>query len=255
MKRIAMWSGPRNISTAMMRSWGNRADTVVWDEPLYSHYLLTTQIRHPGAEEVVQHHESDWRKVVQMLTQPLPDGKTIQYEKQMAHHLLPDIDLGWLDARTNCLLIRDPARVLVSLSEFLPLPTVEETGLPQQLRIYQYILDRTGDPPPIVDSADILDSPGRMLNGLCERLGVDFDAEMLRWPPGPRETDGIWAKHWYAKVYDTTEFQASHPRTTSVPQHLAMRSFAPERWASWLRSSTWMAGRSGRAAREHGLAN
>src|SRR5688572_18712403 len=129
--RIAMWSGPRNISTAMMRSWGNRPDTIVCDEPLYAHYLQQTQLPHPGSTEVIEHHESDWRKVVQWLTGPLPPGKSIFYQKHMSHHLLPNIELDWIAQLSNCFLIRDPKEMLASLVEFIPQPTLADTGLPQ----------------------------------------------------------------------------------------------------------------------------
>src|SRR5256714_224645 len=137
--RIAMWSGPRNISTALMRSWGNRPDTVVCDEPLYAHYLLRTHAPHPGAAEVIACHESDWQKVVACLTGPIPDGKAIFYQKHMCHHLLPDIDRSWLDQVTNCFLIREPREMLNSLAKHLPNPTLEDTGLPQQVELFDTV--------------------------------------------------------------------------------------------------------------------
>src|SRR5262245_51706996 len=133
--RIAMWSGPRNISSAMMRSWGSRPDTFVCDEPLYAHYLLQTCVPHPGAEEVIRCQENDWRKVVQWLTESAPSGKTIFYQKHMTHHLLPNIDRGWLDYVTNAFLIREPREVVTSLVKIAGEPKLEETGLPQQLEI------------------------------------------------------------------------------------------------------------------------
>ncbi len=134
-RRIAMWSGPRNISTALMRSWGNRPDTVVWDEPLYAHYLLATGADHPGAEEVIRCHESDWRKVVARLVGDVPEGKSIFYQKHMSHHLLPEIDRGWLDRVTNVFLLRPPRHMLTSLVRILPHPSLLDTGLPQQVEI------------------------------------------------------------------------------------------------------------------------
>ena len=134
-----MWSGPRNISTAMMRSWGARPDTIVCDEPLYAHYLKVTGLPHPGAAETLAAHETDWRKVVAWLTGPLPDGKAVFYQKHMTHHMLPNIELGWVHELTNCFLIREPREMITSLLEFIPKPRIEDTGLPQQVRIFEMI--------------------------------------------------------------------------------------------------------------------
>ena len=221
-KRIAMWSGPRNISTAMMRAWGNRPDTFVCDEPLYAHFLLTTShTDHPGYDETIRQHETDWRKVVDELLGPIPEGKSIFYQKQMAHHLLPDVDLAWVDRLTNCFLIRDPLEVLLSLVEFLPNPTAEETGLPHQARLFDQVAERTGELPPVIDARDVLANPRGMLQELCERIGVPFVEEMLSWPAGPRATDGAWAPFWYNKVYETTSFGRHRVSTGTLAPHLA----------------------------------
>lgn len=219
--RIAMWSGPRNISTAMMRSWGNRADTHVCDEPLYAHYLERTGIDHPGADEVMAHHERDWRKVVDWLTGPVPSGKRIFYQKQMAHHLLPEIDRGWLGELKNCFLIRDPREMLTSLVRHLPRPTLSDTGLPQQVEIFERERGLTGRIPPVIDAKDVLDDPRGLLRRLCRALGVPFVDEMLHWPPGRRETDGIWAKHWYQEVETSTGFRPYRAKPDAVPEELA----------------------------------
>lgn len=210
--RVAMWSGPRNISTALLRSWGNRPDTVVCDEPLYSHYLLATGRAHPGAAEIVEHHERDWRKVVAWLTGPLPPGKSIFYQKHMAHHLLPEIDRGWLMQVTNCFLIRDPRLMLVSLDKVFPNPELPDTGLPQQVEIFRLVRDQTGCIPPVIDAADVLADPRVVLNRLCSNLDIEFTDAMLTWPPGRRESDGVWAKHWYAEVEQSTGFRSPPPR-------------------------------------------
>src|SRR6516165_2214319 len=128
--RMAMWSGPRNISTAMMRAWGNRPDTFVCDEPLYAYYLRTTGVAHPGADEVIRSQEGDWRKVVAWLTEHEPPGKAIFYQKHMTHHLLPEIDRSWLDRVTNVFLIREPREVVISFAKVVPNPCLEDTGLP-----------------------------------------------------------------------------------------------------------------------------
>ena len=175
-----MWSGPRNISTTMMRAWGNRSDTIVCDEPFYAHYLKESQFdHHPGYEEVLEHHETDWRKVVELLTAPLPEGKTIFYQKQMAHHMLGDVQLDWTDQFTSVFLIRDPREMLLSLLEFFPSPRVEETGLPQQLELYRLAEQRLGHKPVVVDSKDVLLDPRGMLSELCRQIEVPFDEKYV----------------------------------------------------------------------------
>ena len=217
---VAMWSGPRNISTAMMRSWGARPDAIVCDEPLYAHYLQATgNSHHPGFAETLAAHETDWRKVVAWLTGPLPAGKSVFYQKQMAHHLLPGVGREWIAGLANVLLIREPREMLTSLLEFLPDPRPEDTGLPQQLELLQQ-LRNVGAEPPIIDARDVLADPRGMLSALCERLGLPFYDEMLRWEPGPRETDGAWAPYWYDKVYQTTTFGTYRPKDEPIPVRL-----------------------------------
>lgn len=220
--RLAMWSGPRNISTAMMRSWGSRADTIVCDEPLYAHYLTQVdRTRHPGHRETLAAHEQDWRRVVAWLTGPLPPGTRVFYQKHMAHHLLPLIELDWVDGLTNCFLIRQPREMLASLLEFLPEPTLADTGLPQQVALFRRLSgDRSRRPPPVIDGRDVLADPRHMLGLLCEAVGVPFDEAMLHWAPGPRATDGAWAPFWYAKVLDTTTFGPNRPPMTALPPQL-----------------------------------
>ncbi len=218
--RIAMWSGPRNISTALLRSWGNRSDTVVCDEPLYAHYLAVTGIEHPGAAEVIEHHETDWRKVVEGLTGPLAAGKTVFYQKHMAHHLLSEIGRDWLEPLTHCFLIRDPQEMLTSLVKHLPEPTLADTGLPQQLELFAWAHDRTGTVPPVLDAKDVLEDPERLLRLLCEAVEVPFDERMLSWAPGPRPTDGVWGKHWYGAVERSTGFKRYAPKGEELPDRL-----------------------------------
>lgn len=220
MLRIAMWSGPRNISSAMMRSWGNRPDTIVCDEPFYAHYLQQTRLAHPGADETIANHETDWRKVVDWLIGPLPPGKTIFYQKHMAHHLLPNIGTDWLEQVTNCFLIREPREMLTSLIEFIPQPTLADTGLPQQMAIFERVRKKSGGIPIVLDARDVLSNPRAVLESCCRRLGVTFCDEMLSWPAGRRDTDGIWAKHWYAKVEGTTSFGEYRPKDATVPSAL-----------------------------------
>lgn len=216
-----MWSGPRNISTAMMRAWGNRADTAVVDEPLYAHYLVATGIDHPGRDDVIRHHEIDWRKAIATLLGPIPGGKPIYYQKHMAHHLLPQIERGWLSELRHAFLIREPREMLTSLLRNLPNPTAADTGLPQQLELLDRIEQAQQQAVPIVDSRDVLQDPRRMLTLLCDRLGAPFDEAMLRWPAGRRATDGVWAPHWYAAVEKSTTFEPYRPKDEPVPPRLA----------------------------------
>lgn len=230
--RIAMWSGPRNISTAMLRSWGNRPDTFVCDEPLYAHYLRETGRDHPGRDEVIAHHEPDWRKVVAWLTGPVPEGKPIFYQKHMAHHLLPGIDRGWLDKLTHCFLIREPREMLTSLIRKYPNITLADTGLPQQVEILRFVQGKTGQTPPILDARDVLENPRGMLTSLCQRLGIGFTDAMLTWPPGRRETDGLWAKYWYDAVEKSTGFQPYKPKDDQVPpQYTAVLADCEQHYA------------------------
>ena len=220
-KRIAMWSGPRNISTALMRSWDSRPDTMVVDEPLYAHYLQHTgYTHHPDYELVIQHHETDWQKVVESLLEPLPANKSIFYQKHMAHHLFDHMTLDWTEQLTNVFLIRDPKDMLLSLAEFFPNPAVEETALPQQVKLFRREQARTGKTPSVIDSRDVLLNPSGMLQQLCESIDVEFDPCMLTWEAGPRVTDGVWEKHWYANVIESTSFGNYRPKLADVPPQL-----------------------------------
>jgi sulfotransferase family protein len=218
--RIAMWSGPRNISTAMMRAWGNRSDTAVIDEPFYAYYLKTTGKNHPGAAEVIAAGEMDWRKIVAQLTGTNPNGRRIFFQKQMTHHFLPEIDREWLGAVTNCFLIRDPREVIASYVKKREDPRLEDLGFTQQVEIFNFVRDRLNSIPPVIDAKDVLENPERMLRLLCDAFSVDFSKSMLSWPPGLRDTDGIWARHWYTEVAKTTSFQPYHPAGDEVPHRL-----------------------------------
>jgi hypothetical protein len=218
--RVAMWSGPRNISTAMMRAWGNRSDSVVIDEPFYAYYLKATGKQHPGADEVIASGETDWRKVIAQLTGPVSNAKRIFFQKQMVHHLLPQVDREWLGAVTNWFLIRDPREVIASYIKKREDPALLDLGFMQQAEIFDFVRTRTSSIPPIVDAKDVLENPARMLRFLCNAIGVEFSQSMLSWPPGLRETDGVWASHWYGEVAKTTSFQKYHPSDANVPARL-----------------------------------
>jgi hypothetical protein len=218
--RIAMWSGPRNISTALLRSWGNRPDTAVVDEPFYPFYLRATGKKHPGADKVMAHGETDWRKVVAQLSGPIPNRKRIFFQKQMTHHLLPEIDRHWLGLLTNCFLIRDPSEVITSYLKKNHDPALEDLGFIQQTEIFDWVREHTRKVTPVIDAKDLLQNPARILRLLCDAVGVEFDDAMLSWPPGLRETDGIWAKYWYDEVAKSTSFQPYQPKNELVPHRL-----------------------------------
>ena len=219
--RIAMWSGPRNISTAMMRSFGNRPDTVVIDEPFYAFYLQATARPHPGAAEVIAQGETDWRKVVAQLTGDVPGGKRVFYQKQMTHHLLPEIDRAWLSKVTNCFLIRDPAEVIASYIKKNDEPSLEDIGFAQQAEIFDRVCALTGAIPTVIDAHDVLENPERVLRLLCAALGLAFTDAMLSWSPGLRATDGVWAKHWYGEVATSTGFrEPARQEPAPVPERL-----------------------------------
>jgi len=214
--RIAAWSGPRNISTAMMRAWENRGDCAVSDEPLYAHYLAQTQLDHPGRDEVIAAGDTDWRHVVAALTGPVPASQPIWYQKHMTHHLLPGIDTGWVHGLAHVFLIRDPALVVASYVKSRASITADDIGLLQQARLFDEVADRLGAAPPVIDAERFLHSPEAQLRGLCERLGVAFSERMLHWPPGPRASDGVWAPYWYDAVWKSTGFEPWRERRVQL---------------------------------------
>jgi hypothetical protein len=203
--RLAMWSGPRNISTAMMRSWENRPDSMVVDEPLYAHYLAVTGLDHPGREEVMASGDTDWRRVVAELLGPVPSGVDVFYQKHMTHHLTDDIDRSWIGSLANVLLIRDPAEVVASYLRSRATVTADDIGLPQQVRLYDE-LQAAGSAPLVIESSDFLRDPAGYLRALCAHVGVPFTDAMLSWPTGPRDSDGVWGRHWYGSVWRSTGF-------------------------------------------------
>ena len=213
--RIAMWSGPRNISTAMMRAWENRKDTVVWDEPFYGHYLEQTGIPHPGADEVIADQGTDWRAIAaECANGPIANGPrgyigsppAIFYQKHMTMHLLPRIDRGWLSNVVNCFLIRSPKEVIASYAKVRSDLTLEDLGFVQQAALFDFVIKISGEIPLVIDSTDFLGDPESMLVKICQRLGIPFRTEMIAWPEGPRDSDGVWAKYWYDNVWASTTF-------------------------------------------------
>lgn len=224
--RIAMWSGPRNISTAMMRAWENRGDCAVSDEPLYAHYLAHTGIDHPMREEVIAAGETDWRSVTAALAGEVPDGRPLWYQKHMSHHLLPHVAHEWIHGLANAFLIRDPQRVVHSYVKARAEVCADDIGLPQEARLFDELAQRSGRAPPVIDAEDFLRAPEAHLRALCAHFGIDFSARMLHWPAGPRASDGVWAPHWYAAVWRSTGFEA--PPQSPVRLHDDARRVADE---------------------------
>jgi Sulfotransferase domain len=220
--RLAMWSGPRNISTALMRSWENRPDTRVVDEPLYAYYLAETGLNHPAREEVIAAGDPSWQSVVAELTAPV-DG--IYYQKHMTHHLIPQLPRDWIASLTNVLLIRDPAEVVASYVRSRADVTAEDIGLVQQSELY----DQLGGAVPVIDAKDFLGEPEGYLRWLCAHIGVDFTDRMLNWPPGPRNSDGVWAPYWYDAVLASTGFAPyrRHDIELSGPAQIAAERSRP----------------------------
>ncbi|MGF1477273.1 MAG: HAD family hydrolase [Geminicoccaceae bacterium] len=218
--RVAMWSGPRNISTAMMRAWENRADTAVWDEPLYAYYLKATGADHPLASEIIDHYETDWRRVVDACLGPVPGGRKIFFQKHMTHHVLDEMSLDWLAGLSHVFLMRRPDQVIASYAAARDRFTVQDIGILQQDRLFDRIRVLTGKPPPVIDCDDVLANPEGLLRALCAALSVAFDPAMLSWPSGRRQTDGIWASHWYANVERSTGFSPRPEVDRKVPEAL-----------------------------------
>lgn len=212
-KTICMWSGPRNVSTALMYSFAQRSDTRVIDEPLYGHYLRVTGAEHPGRDEILAAMDTDGARVMERLRDGSPGSPTV-FAKQMAHHFV-DLDPGLLAGMGHFLLIRDPREMLPSLVEVLGDVDIRDTGLPDQVRLLDH-LDAARLDPFTVDSKTLLLDPERVLSRICERLGMAFDTAMLRWEAGPRPEDGVWAPWWYGNVHRSTGFQAWRPSARTI---------------------------------------
>jgi hypothetical protein len=214
--RINSWSGPRNVSTALMRSFAQRADTRAVDEPLYGHYLATTRAAHPGLEELLEILETDASVVIDDVILG-PCDRDVLFLKQMVHHLTPGFDLSFLDECVNVLLIRDPAEVIASLVHQLPNPTMRDVGLERLMELFEDLRGR-GQQPPVLDARQVLLDPKGVLSKLCERIGIGWDEAMLSWPAGPQPEDGVWAKYWYDNLLRSTGFEPYRPRTAEVPE-------------------------------------
>jgi hypothetical protein len=208
--RIAMWSGPRNISTAMMRSFENRPDCAVVDEPFYAAYLAETGLDHPMRDEVLASQPTDWRLVAEALITTEP--ASVFYQKHMTHHMLPGFGLDWAASCRNAFLIREPAAVLASYVKKRAEVALDDIGVVRQRELFEREADRLGAAPPVVEGADVLADPAGVLSALCAALGIPFREEMLRWPAGRRARDGVWAPAWYEAVERSTGFAAPERR-------------------------------------------
>ncbi|WOJ98115.1 HAD family hydrolase [Congregibacter brevis] len=211
--RVAMWSGPRNISTAMMRSFENRSDCAVIDEPFYAAYLAETGLDHPGRADILSSQTQDWQEVAKALCEDEPAA--LYYQKHMTQHILPDMDLAFTDGLSNCFLIREPRRIIASYARVRSDFTLEELGFTQQAALFDRECDRLGRVPPVLDAALTLADPASVLSQLCSLVSVPFSDAMLSWPKGPRDTDGVWAPHWYESVWASSGFATSPSKADS----------------------------------------
>lgn len=219
---IACWSGPRNLSTAMMYAFGNRRDCAVVDEPFYAAYLAETGLDHPMSEEVMASQDTDPAKIASLCTSPPSNGAPYFYQKHMTLHMLPDFDRSWFDQVRHVFLIRHPARVLASYGRKRENPTLDDIGFSQQTALFEEIV-ALGLAPLVIDSSDIRQAPKAMLRALCTALDMPFDADMLSWPKGGHPDDGVWAPHWYDAVHRSTGFAGAEgplPETQEPLTHV-----------------------------------
>ena len=218
--RIAMWSGPRNLSTALMRSFGSRDDCAVADEPFYAAYLKISGAPHPMREEILAGHEGDWRAVARFVAGDAPGGTAVFYQKHMTHHMLPEIGREWMRFCRHAFLIRHPARVLASYAAKRETVALPDIGFLQQAELFEEAAALAGHRPPVIDADALLETPRRVLSALCEALRIPFDEAMLSWAAGPRPTDGVWAPHWYEAVNRSTGFSPASPRPAIANREL-----------------------------------
>ena len=215
--RIAMWSGPRNISTAMMRAWGSRADCVVMDEPFYAAYLSETGLDHPMREEIIAGHATDWEEIAEDCA--ARSGAQVIYQKHMCQHMIPAAPTGWMEGLRHAFLIRPPAEVAASFKVKWDGMGADDLGFQRQAELFEHVANVQGHPPPVIEARDVLENPEGMLRALCAAVEVPFDPAMLSWEPGLRQTDGVWAAHWYESVNASTGF--APPRAPGeVPEGL-----------------------------------
>lgn len=216
--RIAMWSGPRNISTAMMRAWENRPDCQVADEPLYGYYLHKTGLDHPGGADVIQAQGTDWQTAVKRCNAPTDNGEALFFQKHMAMHMLPEVPMDWLADYRHYFLIRNPALVVASYSAVRESVTLDDLGFRQAVELFENLRKTSSHTPVIIDTESFLKHPDAQLRALCSALDVGFDENMLSWPAGSRDTDGVWAPYWYDSVNASTGFAPYKPKSPVLDQ-------------------------------------
>ena len=214
---IFMWSGPRNISTALMRSFENRTDTYVWDEPFYAYYLYKTKNNHPLKEEIINKYPYNEKEIIDKISLPPPKNKYIHYQKHMTHHILEETSLDWLSKGINCFLIRDPAEVINSYIKKNKLKSALDLGFPNQLKLFEKVkfLNKKLI---VINSNDLLINPKKILTKLCLKINIPFEKNMLHWSKGLRETDGIWSSIWYDKVIKSTGFNNYYKQKIIIPK-------------------------------------
>lgn len=212
---VACWSGPRNISTALMRSWSSRKDTSVTDEPFYAYYLKETQIKHPMHEKIINRYLSDYDEIVDYLINKVPNQKHIWYQKHMAHHLINLTKIDWIKKCENCILLRHPKEVISSYTAKNKLNSITELGYPQQFEIAKF-LKESNQRFKIIDSEDLLKNPKEVLFDWCESINIKFDESMLQWKKGSHLNDGIWWQHWYNNVIKTSGFRKYQKKDISI---------------------------------------
>ena len=219
--RIAMWSGPRNLSTAMMYSFGARSDCAVWDEPFYAAYLSHSGAVHPMQAEILAAGIANPAEVAaRCATGAIPDGKPVFYQKHMAHHMLPEFPRDWMKDLTHVFLIRHPARVIASYHVKAENPSLRDIGAVELTELFEEVTHLTGKTPVVIDSADIRDNPEAMQRSLCAAIGLPFNPAMLSWPKGGHKDDGAWAPHWYNAVWQSEGFAGAEGPLPEVPEHL-----------------------------------
>jgi len=218
--KIATWSGPRNLSTAMMYAFGARDDCAIWDEPFYAAYLAETGLNHPMRNEILDAGECDPQTVIGGCLGPVPQGKAVFYQKHMAQHMISGFPRDWIDSLTNVFLIRDPARVIASYAAKRENPVLDDLGFRQQAELFDRICQHQGSAPPVLDSVDIRLDPEKMLRRLCQRINLPFQSRMLHWSKGGHPQDGVWASYWYGAVWQSTGFADPEGPLPEVPDHL-----------------------------------
>ncbi len=218
---ISMWSGPRNLSTAMMYAFAARGDCAVWDEPFYAAYLKKTGLDHPMRDAILAAYDADPARVAAACAGAAPDRKIHFYQKHMAQHMVPGMPLDWADAVTNVFLIRHPARVVASYAKKREGPTEDDLGFRRLAELFDRFATRQGRAPVVIDSTDIRANPTEMLEKLCRALEIPFTEAMLHWPPGPKPHDGAWAPHWYNAVHRSTGFEGAEGPLPDLPHAYA----------------------------------